>query len=86
MGSGIVLSSEDRYLLAGLSWKAEWALNETHPVQEKLRRSGIDSALGDHAGRLTQLWCLKSDSMRARKILQRLPEDERKLVILFAES
>lgn len=81
--SSSVANQEAYPYFAGLGWRSDTRYQGSslrHPVYEVLKKAGIDCYKGDHAGRLTALYCLRSDAPRARAIIARLPEDLQELV------
>jgi len=54
-----------------------------HPVYLALKEAGVNCVLGDHQARMTQLICSKCDLHRAKTIISKLPEDDRKLILLL---
>lgn len=76
------INLEDYSCLAGLAWPLG---NDSlqHPVWVELRKEGVDCFEGDHAGRMTDLYCRRSHFSKAQAVIDQLPEDLRELVYLF---
>lgn len=70
--AGLALPSSDSNSPLGL-----------HPVTTELQKAGIRCWEGDHAGRMTELYCLESDFFRARTLVAGLPAELRSLVFYF---
>ena len=72
----------DYLLIAGIR-DDESAREVPNPkIDLALHKACIEFFYGDHASRMTQLYCLKNDSEKARVVLGNLPKNEKMAVVL----